>query len=100
MAVQFQEIGVSADLTVQVPRDAAGDLDAGVRRALARIDAVHAIEAVEVRGLTPRLNDLQAEVTAELTLALDRPEPEAARKALDDGFGVSTDGVALVEPPP
>ena len=100
MAIQFQEVGVSADLTVQVPRDATGDLEAGVRRALTRTDAVDGIEAVEVTGLTPRLNDLQAEVTAELTLALDRPDSEAARQALDDGFGVTTEAVALEEPPP
>lgn len=100
MAVQIQEVGVRADLTVEVPRDAAGDLEAGVRRVLARTDAVDGIEAVEVTGLTPRLNDLRAEVTAEVALALDRPDPGAARQALDDGFGVTTEAVALEEPPP
>lgn len=99
MAVQHQEVGVRADLTVQVPRDAAGDLQAGVRTVLARVDAVEAIEAVAVTGLTPRLNDLEVDVTARLTLALARPDAEAARESLDAGFGVRAGAVDVEQPP-
>lgn len=100
MSIQLNEVGVAADLTVTVPRDAAGTLEAGVATVLRRVDAVDAVEAVDVTGLTPRLNDLQAEVTADLRLAVDRPEADRAREALEDGFGVAVEHLAVQQPPP
>lgn len=95
MSVQLREVGVAADLTVQVPRDAAGDLAAGVRTMLARVEAVRGVDELAVTGLTPRLNDLQAEVEARLTLALERPDAEAAEARLADGFGVTVASVVI-----
>lgn len=66
---------------VEVPRDAAGDLHAGVRTKLARIDGVEVVD-VDVVGLEPRLNDLTAEVEA--TLRLD----DVDATGLDDTVGV------------
>lgn len=100
MSIQLQEVGVAADLTVEVPRDRMGDLTDGVRSALRRVDGVRAVDGVEVCGLTPRLNDLRAEVEAELTLAVERPEEEAAREAIEEGFGVTVDALAVERPPP
>jgi hypothetical protein len=100
MHIQLTEVGVTAGLTVNVPRDAAGNLEAGVTKVLRRVDELDAIEDLDVTGLTPRLNDLQAEVTAELTLALDRTEDEAARAALDEAFGVTVERLAAEQPPP
>lgn len=100
MSVQLREVGVTADLTVEVPRDRMGDLTDGVRTALRRIDCVRGVEAVEVTGLTPRLNDLQAEVDAELTVAVERPDEAAAADALEDGFGVAVETLAVERPPP
>lgn len=100
MSVQLNEVGVTADLTVDVPRDAAGSLEAGVTTVLRRVDAVEAVEAVDVTGLTPRLNDLRADVTAELRLAVDRPDEAAAREALVEGFGVAVERLDAEQPPP
>lgn len=66
---------------LEVPRDAAGDLHAGVRNKLARIDGVDVV-AVDVVGLEPRLNDLTVEVEA--ALRLEGVEPDA----LTDAVGV------------
>lgn len=92
MSVQLREVGVTADLTVDVPRDAGGDLPAGVRTVLARVEAVEAVEAVDVTGLTPRLNDVRTDVTAELRVTAE-PEAASVREALDDGFGVQAEAV-------
>lgn len=100
MAATVHRVGVTADLTINVPRNDQGDLAAGVEMALARIDAVDAVDDATVTGLTPRLNDLRAEVRADLTLALDRAAPESAREALADGFGITVDAVRLHEEPP
>jgi hypothetical protein len=100
MSVQLIEVGATADLTVNVPRDAAGDLEAGVTKVLRRTDAVDTVERVDVTGLTPRLNDLQAEVTAEVRLAVEERDRQAARDALADGFGVAVETVTVDDPPP
>jgi len=66
---------------LEVPRDAAGDLRAGVRDKLARVEGVDVV-AIDVVGLEPRLNDLTVEVEA--ALRLEGVEPEA----LTDAVGV------------
>ncbi len=53
-----------------IPRDAAGDLQAGVRSKLAARDGVAIID-VDVVGLEPRLNDLTVTVDASVRLAPD-----------------------------
>ncbi|MFC6752456.1 hypothetical protein [Halorubrum tibetense] len=57
-------------LRLEVPRDAAGDLHAGVRSRLARHDDIEVLD-VDVVGLQPRLNDLMVEVEASVRLAPD-----------------------------
>ncbi|WP_241662598.1 hypothetical protein [Halorubrum depositum] len=66
-----------------VPRDAAGDLHAGVRSKLEGRDGV-AVERVDVVDLRPRLNDLAVEVDASVRLA---PDVEVAD--LTDVVGIS-----------
>ena len=100
MSVQLREVGAAADLTVDVPRDAAGNLKAGVTTVLRRADAVETVDDVDVTDLTPRLNDLRATVTAEVTVAVERAEETAVRAALGDAFGVTVEGVAVERPPP
>ncbi|PSP78195.1 hypothetical protein BRC81_09175 [Halobacteriales archaeon QS_1_68_20] len=100
MAATVHRVGVTADLTIDVPRNDQGDLVAGARAALARVDAVDGVDDVEVTGLTPRLNDLRADVQADLTLALERANADDARQALADGFGVDVADVRVHENPP
>ncbi|MFW5917726.1 MAG: hypothetical protein ACOCRD_04885 [Halorubrum sp.] len=57
-------------LRLAVPRDAAGDLHAGVRSKLAGCDGVDVLD-VDVVGLQPRLNDLTVDVDASIRLASD-----------------------------
>jgi len=115
MSATQTTVGVVADLTVDVTRDDHHGLEAGVRRRLRRVDAVEAVEAVDVVGLQPRLNDLRADVEAELLVAAARdgdagvasgedadvPAPDAGdvEAAIEAGFGVAVDGL-VVRPPP
>lgn len=100
MSIQLQEVGVSADLTVEVNRYGEGDLDDGVRAALARIGEVRAVEEVSVTGLRPRLNDLQADVEATLSVATEQPDAESVAELLANGFGITVDSVEVKDPPP
>jgi hypothetical protein len=102
MATVCQQVRLVADLTMNVPRDAAGDLECGAESLLTGIDAVDAVDAVDVTNLQPRLNDLQIEAT--VTVAVDvaesaearhgdtdatEPGVEAASAVLAEGFGVT-----------
>ena len=97
MAPVCQLVRCEADLTMHVPRDAAGDLACGAQSVLAGVEAVEEVESVDVTNLTPRLNDL--EIGATVTVAVevaDTPDApiDAASAELADGFGVaSVDGV-------
>ena len=93
-AVRRQPIGV--DCTVSVPRNAAGDLETGVRDRLAGADGVDAVEEVDLRGIRPGLNDLTVTVSA--SLVVDDGTETAAR--LEDRFGVSEVEVELRTGPP
>ncbi|OYR44528.1 MULTISPECIES: hypothetical protein [unclassified Halorubrum] len=70
-------------LRVAVPRDAAGDLHAGVRSKLEGRDGVD-VERVDVVDLRPRLNDLTVDVDASVRLA-----PDVGVADLTDVVGVS-----------
>jgi len=90
MATASREVRLVADLTMHVPRDAAGDLECGAASVLDGVDAVTAVEGVDVTALRPRLNDLEIDATA--TVAVDAPADgdgdAAGRAALADGFGI------------
>ena len=57
-------------LRLEVPRDAAGDLHAGVRSRLTRHDDIEVLD-IDIVGLQPRLNDLTVEAEASIRLAPD-----------------------------
>ncbi len=80
---------------MNVPRDAAGDLECGAQNVLRGVGAVDTVERVDVTALQPRLNDLQVEATA--TVAVAAPDTDAARDALADGFGVAAVDVVQVD---
>lgn len=82
----------AAQLQVQVPRNAGGDLDDGVAAVLERIDEVVDVQDVELKGLVPRLNDLAVDAMVEGRMRLDPAvdDPQAhVRNVLADGFGVA-----------
>lgn len=90
---QSPTLRFEAALRVQVPRDAGGTLDEGVAAMVRRIDAVEAVEAIELRGMVPRLNDVAVDATVDGRMRLD-PGDEDPRSAvaagLADGFGIDT----------
>jgi len=96
--VQLRTVGVTADLTIRVPRDRDEDLEAGARRLLRRVDAVSEVQEIELQGVQPRLNDLAIEVRAELRFEVEPIDDEdaAVERQLDDGFGLSVETVRAV----
>lgn len=93
-AVRRQPVGV--DCTVSVPRNAAGDLETGVRDRLRGADGVEDVEAIDLRGIRPGLNDLTVTVSA--SLQVDDAVDVDAR--LEERFGVQEVEVELRTGPP
>ena len=114
MAAAIHTPSVEATVTVRVSQAAAGDLAAGARAQIERIDGL-SVEELEIAGLRPGLNDTTVEAVA--TLAVDEEAaPESAfdaagvdpadefvvdrvRERLADGFGVDPERVERIEPP-
>lgn len=102
LAHDSTEVCVVADLVVRVPRSAPGDLFDGAKHVVDAVDAVTRVDAADVAGVTPNLNDLFVEVSVAATIRLDGPvhdEADAARSALLDGFGVDAVDVREVDRP-
>lgn len=97
--MQLRTVGVTADLTIRVPRDRDEDLEDGARRLLRRVEAVTEVEQIELQGVQPRLNDLAIEVRAELRFEVEPPDCEdgaTVERELDDGFGLSVETIRAV----
>ncbi|ELZ43132.1 hypothetical protein C471_01704 [Halorubrum saccharovorum DSM 1137] len=102
MAAAIHTQTVEATVTVRVSQAAAGDLAAGARAQLERVEGVD-VEALSIAGLQPGLNDTTVEAVATLSVPeADRPVERAADRAADrlaDGFGVEPERVERVDPP-
>jgi hypothetical protein len=99
MAVQQpRTVQVQATLEVLVTRNARGDLTDGVHDRLRKVAVVDTVETVEIHGLTPGLNDLRVEASADLRLSSDTPDADADDATLEallqEGFGVAAADVS------
>ena len=84
-------IDATADLEVHVPRGGDGTLHDGIVTVLGRSGAVARTEIVDVKGVTPTLNDLRVDASVRLRVHLDdavEDERTAVRDAVADQFGV------------
>lgn len=91
MPVHPTVVPVTTDLAVTVSIGASGTLADGVADRLDRIDGVTAVDTVSITGLSPRMNDTVADVTAELAVDIEdaRGDPVVgATEVLEDGVGV------------
>jgi len=85
----------TVEVTLWVPRGAAGDLRAGTQEVLDGVDAVRAVEAFDVETVRPTATDIRLDLAAELRL-----RTEDVETALTEGFGVlavTVHGVENVE---
>lgn len=87
---------VGVDCTVSVSRNAAGDLEDGVRARLESADGVDAVESLSLSGLRPGLNDLTVTVSATLAVA----EANGLATGLERTFGVREVTVEARKGPP
>ncbi len=95
------------ELTVRVSQATPGDLAAGARTQVERVDGV-AVDDLEIAGLKPGLNDTTVEAVATLSVdgevgagqGVERFDPEGhVAERLASGFGVEPERVELIEPP-
>ena len=109
MAAAIHTPSVEAAVTVRVSQAAAGDLVAGARAQIERIDGL-TVEEIEIAGLRPGLNDTTVEAVATLAVdeaatpevAVEAPETVVAdrvRERLADAFGVDPERVERVDLP-
>ena len=102
MAAAIHTQTVEATVTVRVSQAAAGDLAAGARAQLERVEGVD-VEDISIAGLQPGLNDTTVEAVA--TLSVSDADPPAERVTdrvadrLAEGFGVEPERVERAEPP-
>ena len=93
MAAAIRTQTVEATVSVRVSQAAGGDLAAGARRQLERVDGV-AVEELAIAGVRPGLNDTTVEAVATLSVEDGRP----VERRLEDGFGVEPERVERVGP--
>ncbi|WP_123621746.1 hypothetical protein [Halorubrum sp. CSM-61] len=102
MAAAIHSETVEATVRVRVSQAAAGDLAAGARAQLERVDGVD-VEDLSIAGLQPGLNDTTVEAVATLSVPeADRSAERVADRVADrlaNGFGVEPGRVERVEPP-
>ncbi|MEZ3163328.1 hypothetical protein ABNG03_18565 [Halorubrum sp. RMP-47] len=109
MAAAIHTPSVEATVTVRVSQAATGDLVAGARAQIERIDGLR-VEEIEIAGLRPGLNDTTVEAVATLSVGQEagtEADPDATeefvvdhvRERLADGFGVDPERVERVDPP-
>ena len=111
MAAAIRTQTVEATVTVRVSQAAGGDLVAGARRQLERVDGV-AVDDLTIAGIRPGLNDTTVEAVATLSVDGERPVSAPDRRPdtdapsgvadrvaerLTDGFGVDPERVEHVE---
>lgn len=94
MAVQAEtvEVDARADLSLWVRRGEAGGVTDGVETVLDGVDCVTAHDIVEVTGVRPLANELRLDVTADVTVRIERSfesRSVAVQEELADGFGVT-----------
>lgn len=73
------------NLSVRVPRGAAGDVEGGVRAVVEKVRGVDRVEIDELTGVRPDALDLYVDAQATVIFEREVADPEAC---LDDGFGV------------
>jgi hypothetical protein len=97
MAAAIRTQTVEATVTVRVSQAAGGDLAAGARRQLERVDGV-AVDELTIAGIQPGLNDTTVEAVATISVDCERPaaDPDAERETNSGGEPGSgpPDGVA------
>ncbi len=108
MAAATHRLLARTELTVRVSQATPGDLTAGARTQVERVEGV-VVDELEIAGLRPGLNDTTVEAVATLSVdgvtdadgGADRPVDPETRVAerLASGFGIEPERVDLVDPP-
>lgn len=90
-------VTVSTEITLWVPRGAAGDLTAGAMDVLADAAPITSIEQLDVVGFRPTATDIRVDLAADVCVRTQETDATAVETALTDGFGIITADVMTVE---
>lgn len=85
MAIQMQRAEVQVVCELRVPRGHMGDLGAGARTVLQKVDGVERVTIRELDDGRPTAADIYVDIVADIEL---RDEQADLRATLEDGFGV------------
>lgn len=89
-------VTASVDLTLWVPRGAAGDLTAGAMDVLTSATPIVAVEELDVVGCRPTATDIRVDLAADVRVRTAETDADTVEAALCDGFGILTAEVATV----
>ncbi|WP_049925552.1 hypothetical protein [Halopiger goleimassiliensis] len=90
---------IDALCTVRVPLGASGSLAEGAVGVLERADAVETVTSVDVRGVSPALNETTVDLEVRLEIAADAADEPTSRRTLERAVGVrAVERVETVEP--
>lgn len=84
------------DITLWVPRGAAGDLTAGAMDVLTSVTAIVAIEEIDVVGCRPTATDIRVDLVVDVELRTAATDTGTVEAALCDGFGIITADVSAI----
>lgn len=90
-------VTASVDITLWVPRGAAGDLTAGAMDVLTSATPVVAVEEIDVVGCRPTATDIRVDLTADVRIRTESSDTNAVEATLCDGFGILTAEVSTVQ---
>lgn len=89
-------VTTSTDITLWVPRGAAGDLTAGAMDVLTSATPIIAVEEINVVGCRPTATDIRVDLVVDVQVRTAATDAEAVEAALCDGFGIITADVSTI----
>lgn len=90
-------VRASTEITLWVPRGAAGDLAAGAMDVLADATPIASVEQLDVVGFRPTATDIRVDLVVDVCVHTVETDATSVETALTDGFGIITADVANVE---
>lgn len=90
-------VTASTEITLWVPRGAAGDLTAGAMDVLVDAAPIASVEQLDVVGFRPTATDIRVDLVADVCVHTADVDATAVETALVDGFGIITADVTAIE---
>lgn len=90
-------VTANTEITLWVPRGAAGDLAAGAMDVLVDATPIASVEQLDVVGFRPTATDIRVDLVVDVGVHTAEADTTAVETALTDGFGIITADVMTIE---